>query len=161
MITHMSEYSEKMQEVVTAWKPYLDSIDDWHQVVKGLEPKPTGCGPVYELPNPIDRPNESFAIADMSELAVSEPHYHPNGETEIYVVLQGSGTIVVGMKEERIEKGSVIVTPPDTTHFTIPDGDLVLAVINTPPFEPENYVVVNDTDHAVGFDQEQFVRLSE
>ncbi len=157
----MSEYSEKMDEVVAAWKPYLDAISDWREVIEGIEPKPTGCGPVYELPNPIDRPNESFAIADMSELKVSEPHYHANGETEIYVVLQGLGTIVVGMKEERIEKGSVIVTPPDTTHFTIPDGDLVLAVINTPPFEPENYVVVNDTDHAVGFDQEQFVRLSE
>ncbi len=129
----MSEYEQRMEVVVAAWQPYLDSIDDWQQVVEGIEPKPTGCGPVYELPNPVDRPNESFAIADMRELKVYEPHYHANGETEIYVVLQGLGTIVVGMKEQRIEKGSVIVTPPDTTHFTIPESDLVLAVINTPP----------------------------
>lgn len=156
----MTEYDKQMEEVVAAWKPYLDAVEDWHQVVEGVEPKPTGCGPVYELPNPVNRPNESFAIADMRELEVTEPHYHANGETEIYVVLQGLGTIVVGMKEQRIEKGSVIVTPPDTTHFTIPDSDLVLAVINTPPFKPENYVVVSETDHKVGFDQEQFARLS-
>jgi mannose-6-phosphate isomerase-like protein (cupin superfamily) len=156
----MSEYDKQMEEVVAAWRPYLDGIEDWQQVVKDIEPKPTGCGPVYELPNPIDRPNESFAIADMRELEIAEPHYHANGETEIYVVLQGLGTIVVGMKEQRIEKGSVIVTPPDTTHYTIPDSDLVLAVVNTPPFKPENYVVVKETDHDFGFDQEQLERLS-
>lgn len=156
----MSEYDQRMEAVVAAWQPYLDGIGDWQQVVEGIQPKPTGCGPVYELPNPVDRPNESFAIADMRELKVSEPHYHANGETEIYVVLQGLGTIVVGMKEQRIKKGSVIVTPPDTTHFTIPESDLVLAVINTPPFRPENYVVVSETDQKVGFDQEQFARLS-
>lgn len=155
----MDDYDKQMNEVVNAWVPYLNSVPDWQQLVEGIEPKPTGCGPVYELPNPIDRPNESFAIADMRGLTTTEPHYHPNGETEIYIVLQGLGLIVVGLEERRMEKGSVIITPPDTTHFTIPKKDLVLAVINTPPFRPENYVVITETDRSLGFDQEQFARL--
>lgn len=155
----MTEYDQRMEAVVAAWMPYINSIGDWQQEVKVIKPVLTGCGPVYELPNPIDRPNESFAIADMRNLSITEPHYHPNDETEIYVVLQGLGTIVVGQKEQQVKKGSVIVTPPDTTHFTIPDSDLVLAIINTPPFKPENYVVIRETDYAVGFDQEQFKRL--
>ena len=149
-----------MEAVVEAWKPYLDGIQNWQQVVEGIEPKTTGCGPVYELANPIDRPDESFAIADMRNIKITEPHYHPNGETEIYVVLQGLGTIVVGRKEQEIVKGTVIITPPDTTHFTIPEQDLVLAVINTPPFKPENYVVIKETNPNLGFDQEQFERFA-
>ncbi len=156
----MSDYDRQMEGVVAAWKPYLDSVQDWRQLVEGVEPKPTGCGPVYELPNPIDRPNETFAIADMRELKVSEPHYHANGVTEIYIVLQGSGQIVVGRNLQPIEKGTVIVTPPDTTHFTLPKKDLVLAVINTPPFNADNYVVVDETNPDVCFDKEQFESLT-
>ncbi len=98
----MSDYDREMEGVVAAWKPYLDSVQDWQLLVDDVEPKPTGCGPVYELPNPINRPNETFAIADMRELKVYEPHYHANGETEIYVVLQGSGSIVVGRNQQPI-----------------------------------------------------------
>lgn len=156
----MNGYAKQINEVVNAWVPYLNSVQDWQQLVDSIEPKPTGCGPVYELPNPIDRPNESFAVADMRGLTTTEPHYHPNGETEIYIVLQGLGLIVIGREERRIEKGSIIVTPPDTTHFTIPTRDLVLAVINTPPFKPENYVVITETNPTLGFDREQFARLS-
>lgn len=159
----MSEYNERMEAIVKAWKPYLEGIDDWQEVVKAIEPKPSGCGLVYELPNPseLDRPNESFAIADMRDLDVAEPHYHANGETEIYFVLQGLGLVVVGRKEQLVDEGSVVITPPDTVHFTVPQGDLVLAVVNTPPFNSDNYVTVTETDERVGFDQEQFVRLSQ
>jgi hypothetical protein len=62
-----------MQEVVGAWQSYLNTVENWEALVKGVEPKVGGCGLVYELPNPIERPNESFAIADMRELDISEP----------------------------------------------------------------------------------------
>lgn len=150
----------EMRAVLHAWTMYLKTVKDWQALVAGVEAKQTGCGPVYELPNPIDRPNESFAIADMRQLKIAEPHYHAGGETEIYVVLQGSGTVVTGGKEERVVPGMVVVAPPDTTHFTIPEKDLVLAVINTPPFRAENVVVVHQTDRRVGFDAAQFKRLS-
>jgi hypothetical protein len=43
----------------------------------------------------------------------------------------------------------------------MPEKDLVLAVINTPPFNADNYVVVSETNQDVGFDQEQFKKLAE
>lgn len=138
-----------MSEVVGAWKAYLDTAPDWRELVEGIEPKNGGCGLVYELPNPIDRPGESFAIADMSGLDISEPHYHANGETEIYIVLQGMGRIAVGTEFHDLAIGLTIITPPNTIHCTKPADDLVLAVINTPPFEMDNYITLSETDEAV------------
>ena len=95
----------------------------------------------------------------MRSIHFCEPHYHPI-ETEIYFVLQGHGIVVVGGKEELVQKGSIIVTPPNTSHFTIAQKDLVLAVVNTPPFKSENYVALAQENKAVGFDKSQFNRLS-
>ncbi len=148
-----------MKSVVEAWKVYLDDHRDWQKLIKGIKPKPTGCGLVYELPNPIDRPHESFAIVYMRELDITEPHYHANGETEIYIVMAGTATVVVGYTERFVEKGSIIITPPDTVHYTVPDHEFVIAAINTPPFDPNNYIVVLKTKPEVGFDQKQFARL--
>lgn len=152
--------TSKVEDVVSAWKLCLDTAGDWQTLVEGVTPKETGCGPVYELDNPIDRPGESFAVADMRALHVAEPHYHANGETEIYFVLTGSGRIVVGSDESEISKGSVIVTPPDTAHFTLPEDDLVLAVVNTPPFNADNYKPLTASNPDVGFDQDKFNLLA-
>jgi mannose-6-phosphate isomerase-like protein (cupin superfamily) len=138
-----------IQETVAAWEGYLRTIDDWHKLIDGIEPKIGGCGLVYEIPNPIDRPNESFAIADMRELDVSEPHRHINGEVEIYTVLQGIGKIAVGTDIYELKPGVTIVTPPDTMHITIPTGNLVLAVVNTPPFNADNYIAMTENDPVV------------
>ena len=149
-----------ISELLAAWKPYLDSIRDWRDAVKNIIPKPSGCGPIYELKNPINRPDESFAIADMRHIKFAEPHYHTGDETEIYVVLTGSGLVVVGGKKTQIKTGSTIVIPPDTAHFTIPTENLVLAVINTPPFNINNAKTLSRSDPAVSFDLNQFERLT-
>jgi len=145
--------------VVSAWQRYLIKVSSWQALIEGQEPKQTDCGPVYELPNPINRPSESFAVADMRSIDLAGPHYHSGGESEIYIVLEGAGLTVVGGKEFKLRPGSIVVTPPDTAHFTIPNG-LVLAVVNTPPFNSSNYVALSDSDPDVGFDHEQLVRLS-
>ncbi len=148
-----------MANRINSWVHYLYTIDDWHALVKRTKPKEVGCGTVYELANPIDRPNESFAIADMSKIAVAEPHYHV--ETEIYFVVQGRGRIVIGSKEISLQKDTVVVIPSNTAHYTIPtDSNLVLAVVNTPAFKPENYHVLTDSNKAVGFDRKQFERVT-
>jgi mannose-6-phosphate isomerase-like protein (cupin superfamily) len=103
------------------------------------------------------RPDESFAIADMRSIPFAEPHYHQ--EEEIYFVLHGTGLIVIGGKEEQLKKGSVVVIPSNIAHFTIPHEDLVLAVVNTPPFVAEHYTVVKNTNKRVKFDKEQFDQL--
>ncbi len=150
-----------LDEVISAWKKYLSSAKDWQTLVEGVSAKETGCGPVYELENPIDRPNESFAIVDMRNIKVTEPHYHANNETEIYFGITGTGRVVVGGQESEISPGSVTTTPPNTAHFTFPKENLVIAAVNTPPFNSANYIALTKSEPAMKFDQEQFERLSE
>ena len=147
-------------EVVEAWTAYTSTINDWETLVAGVTPKATDCGPVYEIPNPINRPNESFAIADMRELTQTGAHYHTNGDVEIYIVLIGHGKVFVGGQEIKLEPGTVSVTPPDTAHFTIPTENLVLAVVNTPPFNRANAVSLTETNQSVGFDKDQYDALT-
>lgn len=146
--------------VLAAWTAYTDTIANWQKLVTGVTPIATDCGPVYELPNPIDRPNESFAIADMRALSYSEPHYHSNGETEIYIVLTGTGRVFVGDTETAVQPGSVIFIPPYMTHFVFPTNDLVIAAVNTPPFDVANTVPIRETNLSVGFDQDKFALLT-
>lgn len=148
-----------MDELIQTWKKFADNLVDWQSVVAGTIPKQTICGPVYELPSPLPERIETFAISDMRDVEVAHPHYHRNGETEIYFVIQGSGLTVVGGKEIPISKGSVVVTPPDTAHFTIPEHELVMIVINTPNFKVENNVEVDESNPAVKFDKAQYERL--
>jgi mannose-6-phosphate isomerase-like protein (cupin superfamily) len=156
--------SMEFDKVVTAWTDYIGLMDDWQVLVKGVAPKRTGCGLIYELDNPIsrpDRPGESFAIADMRGLAVAEPHYHRGGETEIYVVITGTGWVLVGETKEQLTPGSVVVTPSGTGHATFPEENLVLAVINTPPFKADNYVALTGPLAGVVFDYDKFLELSQ
>jgi len=148
-----------MDEPIHAWKEYLNGLEDWQTVVEGVTPKQTQCGPVYEPLSPLPERSETFAISDMRDVKVALPHYHKNGETEIYFVIQGSGLTVVGGEEIQLEKGSVVVTPPNTTHFTIPKSDLVMMVINTPNFNAENIVEPTESDSTVKFDKEQYDSL--
>lgn len=156
----MSNLDESaIQVIIAAWQEFLKNRD-WRELIAGVEPKPTGCGPVYELPNYLERADESFAIADMRGLKFAEPHYHSGGETEVYVVLQGSALVVVGGKERRVSPGDAVIIPPDTAHFTIPGSDYVIAAINTPPLRPENYIPLKDSNPTVHFDQAQFKKLA-
>ena len=149
-----------VNEAAEAWKKYFEESDfSWQQLINSTELKQSGCGPIYVFDNPINRPNETVAIADMRDLKITEPHYHPE-ETEIYIILSGSGMIVIGGEEQQITQGDVIVTPPDTAHFTIPKSELVLAAINIPAFKPENYVILNESNEEVGFDRLQFEKLA-
>ena len=66
---------------------------------------------------------------------------------------------MVGTKERFAQTGDVIVTPPHTTHFTIPDKDFVIAIVNTPSFNVNNYVSISETDYDLAFDRQQFDRL--
>ena len=148
-----------MDEIIAAWKQYVDNLADWESVIKGTIPKQTQCGPVYEPPSPLPERSETFAISDMRNVKVAYPHYHKNGETEIYFVISGTGLTVVGGQEIQIKRGSVVVTPPNTTHFTFPHNDLVMVVINTPNFNAANIVEPIDSDSAVKFDKAQYNRL--
>ncbi len=149
-----------MDEIIDAWREYLENLEDWQVVVEGVTPKQTQCGPVYEPESPLPNRTETFAISDMRDIKVAYPHYHKNGETEIYFVIEGSGLAVVGDEEAWIEKGSVVITPPDTTHYTIPNEGLVMMVINTPSFKAGNIVEPTESDPAVKFNKERYEELA-
>ncbi len=144
--------------IAQVWLPYLETVN-WQELVKDVTPKITGCGLIYELDNPFDQTKNNFAIADMRDISLASPHYHTNGETEIYIVLQGTGTTVVGYTEHELSKGMIVITPPNVAHFTVPNKDLVLAVLNIPDFKPENCVFLSESDPAVSFDKDQLERL--
>lgn len=150
--------TNKLATLVNTWQYYLKNNNNWEELINGIEPKQTGCGPVYELQNPIKRPNESFAIADMRDIRFAEPHYHI--ETEIYFILQGTAKVVVKDKIYQVEKDSVVVIPPNTSHYTIVEKNLVVALVNTPPFRTEHYIVLTKSDKVHGFDKKQFEKLT-
>jgi len=150
----------EIAELIVAWQQYIATMGDWQKVTQGVAPKDTPCGPIYEPTSPLDRPNESFAIADMRAVKVAEPHYHAGGETEIYFVLSGNGLTVVGGEELHITAGDVIVTPPSTAHFTVPKENLVMIVINTPPFNPANNIHLDETNPEVSYDHERYKRVA-
>jgi mannose-6-phosphate isomerase-like protein (cupin superfamily) len=158
-----AQYSPEIKPLIDAWQPYVATVEDWQALVEGVEPKATGCGPVYELDNPLGRSDESFAVADMRGIEFAQPHYHANGEVEVYFVLHGLGRVVVGNEILQVKKGSIVVTPSGTVHYTLPDKEqgLVLAVINTPPFNLANNIDVSEVDSAHHYDHELFKRLTQ
>jgi mannose-6-phosphate isomerase-like protein (cupin superfamily) len=145
------------KKIITVWQTYLKTAPPWTALIDGYTSKATGCGLIYELPNPIVRPQESFAIADMRNIPYAQPHYHR--ETEIYFVLEGDGIVVVGDQVTHNKKDSVIVIPSNIAHFTIPHDNLVLAVVNTPPQQDENYIPLHNTNPRVKFDKKHFEAL--
>jgi|GEM_PF-426290 len=148
-----------LREMLLAWATYLDELTNWEALTEGITPKPSGCGLIYEMPNPIsDRSNEDFCIADMRQLPISEPHYHSKGVIETYFIIQGSGKTFVRNHEYDITAGSIIVMPPVTTHYTIAK-DVVLAAVTTPSFQPEDYIPIAETSEVHGFDKAKYEQL--
>ena len=53
-----------------------------------------------------------------------------------------------------------MVILPETAHFTIPQEDLVLAVIKTLPSNPNYVVDAHETNPRVSFDGDQYQELT-
>lgn len=154
---------QTQNEVVTAWKKYSQGVVDWKKLADGIEPFKGGCGLIYELGNPLERNNEDCALADMTGINVAEPHYHPTDNWELYFILEGSGLVVTGKEEQAVKVGDAVIIPPATVHYTIPGTHgLVLLAVNTPPFSPENYIVIDPSvsDKVHEFSAPRFTQLT-
>lgn len=157
--------SPEIRTVIDTLQPTINAMGNWQDLVKTIEPKGTACGPVYELGLHPAHPDVSWAIADMRGVPYTHPHYHDRGEVEIYFPIQGLGQVVVGSEVIVARRGEAIVTPSGTTHYALPHGDhgLVVAVLNTPPFNPDNHVDISDLDTSeplVGYDSSLFHQLT-
>lgn len=155
-----TKQQQELNELVTQWQNFFNINPSWQDMVHGYAPITTGCGIVYELPNFLNRPNEGLAIVDMRQLSFAEPHYHPNDCIEIYFVLQGTALVVIAGRQQQVRAGDVVVIPSNQAHFTIPDDEYVIGVINTPPYTPESYVVLEESNADVAFDYDQFKTMS-
>lgn len=50
--------------------------------------------------------------------------YHKHGENEeMYVVLEGEGTMTIGTEPTRVRKGDMILNPPGGAHGLVNDSD--------------------------------------
>lgn len=150
----------ELYEPLSKWLRYLELID-WRSILHKIKPITTPNGLIYELGKQLGLPG-TLALCDMSSIEYAPPHYHGEPETEVYVALEGSGTFVAGYAEYQLEKGMVIPVPPNTAHFTIPDDQLILALITFPAFNPNNLILTGErSDQTVCFDYNQFLRLIE
>lgn len=146
-----------IQESIAAWTAFLKQ-NSWENLVDKIEPMSSGCGLIYPIPNFLQRENESFAIADMRHLAFSQPHYHKK-TTEIYILLAGQATVVVGQNEQRYKTGDVIITPPNFSHYVIGKEPCVIGVIAIPKFTGGDYYPLEETNTLVHFDKNKFDHL--
>lgn len=156
-MTVTSQYPPEIQAMSNAWQAYIASVYNWQTLVKDVKPEEGGCGLIYELPSPLDRPGEDFAIADMRILQVAEPHFHPADNWEVYIAFQGTANVFIADSETRMQAGDALIIPPNTAHYTLPDDNFVIAVINKPPFKPENYIKLTESDPSVQYDHAQFL----
>jgi mannose-6-phosphate isomerase-like protein (cupin superfamily) len=55
-------------------------------------------------------------------------HSHPN-EEEVYIILQGIGTMTVDAEQRRVVEGDMILTQPGSSHALLNDGKGLLKVV--------------------------------
>jgi|GEM_PF-1776946 len=152
------EKANGIQEMISVWDTFFKTTT-WQELARPYAPIANGCGTIYALPaNFLNRSNEDCAIVDMRNVKFTEPHYHHN--IEVYFIMQGSGIVVLGNKEHVVSAGDIIFITPNTAHFTIPNNDLVMAVVNTPPYTPEDYFPLTASNEDVYFDWKHFEKLA-
>lgn len=65
-------------------------------------------------------------------------HRHPDAE-QVYCIIAGRGTMIVGGEERTVEAGTLVFIPPDTDHAIFNPGPEPLAFVSatSPPFDPD------------------------
>src|SRR5262249_45163472 len=105
-------------------------------------------GDALSAPNKSGMRNKTFVSVDGATLSIQDgntpKHLHENAN-EIQFVLDGTGTVWLGDKEERIKPGDLIIIPKGTPHGgTKPDGRTIKAIaIKTPPQAPDDIKLLN------------------
>ncbi len=65
-------------------------------------------------------------------------HEHPTQE-QVYVVIRGRGTMMVGNEQQVVESGMLVFVPPRTGHAIRNTGEEPLTYVSAtaPPFDPD------------------------
>ncbi|MFC1752440.1 cupin domain-containing protein [Thermoproteota archaeon] len=92
------------------------------------------CGFIKELAH---EPDVSLAYALITGTARSHKH---EVMQEIYYVLKGQGTLVVGDERYSVKPGDTAVIPKNTYHHLEKEGDadLEVLVVTSPMYDPDD-----------------------
>ncbi len=78
--------------------------------------------------------NLGIAYAEIRE---SRLHLHRR-TTEVYIVQDGRGKVVLGERVMNVSKGDVVKIPPNTPHKVL--GDVKIFVISLPAWRKEDHI---------------------
>ena len=75
----------------------------------------------------------SAYMVRMAPSQIKKPSYHKKGE-ELYYVISGAGTAVLGERDYKLREGCFFRVPPGTVHqFTAGDKPLCMLNFHSPP----------------------------
>jgi len=114
-------------------RPYvIRKLDD-------IAPVPCPCGEARRILTGAD--NALLSIHRVTVSGAAKVHYHER-LTEYYVVLSGSGRILLNDESLPVEANDVIMIPPGTRHAL--DGAFEIINIVCPPFDPSDEHLVRE-----------------
>ncbi len=113
------------------------STSSWHLVeLNKIAATACPCGQARRAFTDIDGAPASLHIVDVSKNSVS--HYHKI-HSEIYYILEGSGTLELDGERVPVGPGSAIMIPPGVWHRPI--GSFRMLNISLPVFDPGDEIV--------------------
>jgi mannose-6-phosphate isomerase-like protein (cupin superfamily) len=67
-----------------------------------------------------------------------QPIHRHAGLEQVYVIVRGRGTMLVGAERRELETGTLVFVPPDTDHAIRNTGTELLSYVSAtaPPFDP-------------------------
>jgi mannose-6-phosphate isomerase-like protein (cupin superfamily) len=98
--------------------------------VADVAPVPCPCGQSRRIITEAD--NELVSVHRVTVSGKAKPHYHER-LTEYYVILEGSGVIVLNDERIQVRPDDVIMIPPGTRHAL--EGEFEIINIVCPPFD--------------------------
>ena len=91
--------------------------------------------------DPVNKIRKRVFIKDKLEMELvcyspghSTVEHHHAGQDEIFMILEGSGTITIGDEAVRVGPGSLVYAPADIKHAVQPDaeGRMVMMFVKAP-----------------------------
>ena len=101
----------------------------------------SACGWRDRLISQEDADANPVAWAHVVDIDGAEPHFHKIA-TELYYVLEGSGTVTLDGEEHKVFQGSLVHIPPEVVHSA--SGQMRVLVVGVPDISDDDYFKVLD-----------------
>ena len=100
----------------------------------------SACGWRDRLISREDAPLRPAAWAHAVDIEDAKPHYHRRS-TELYYVLEGSGSVILDGVPKEVRRGSMVHIPPGVIHSA--RGRMRVLVIGIPDIAEDDYFTVD------------------